>query len=112
MFKETDSQGNELTREQAQTFLAGVTHKMVLKVYSGRLGCMCGCRGKWRWNPSQRSGEQDAIYNLDDNDYSARSVSIIFNKIKSDPRTRVQDGNILFLCDETRNRGLAVYLAD
>ena len=61
-------------------------------VYSGALGCMCGCRGKYT-KPEQ----------------SARSVKILFNKVMGNPKHKI-DGNIAYV--ETDNRNLVVYFKD
>ena len=64
----------------------------VKTVYSGRLGCMCGCRGKYT-EPHE----------------SARSVKILFNKVMNNPAHKVED-NCAFVETDTRN--LVVYFKD
>ena len=64
----------------------------VKTVYSGKPGCMCGCRGKYT-TPEQ----------------SARSVKILFNKVMNNPKHRVEDG-IAFV--ETATRNLVVYFVE
>ena len=64
----------------------------VERVYSGGLGCMCGCRGKYT-TPEQ----------------SARSVKLIFNKVMNNPKHKVEDG-IAYVETDTRN--LVVYFKD
>lgn len=64
----------------------------VKNVYSGKLGCMCGCRGKYT-TPEQ----------------SARSVKILFNKVMNNPARKIEDG-IAFVETDTRN--LVVYFKD
>jgi len=64
----------------------------VKTVYSGKPGCMCGCRGKYT-TPEQ----------------SARSVKIIFNRVMNNPKHKVEDG-IAFVDTGTRN--LAVYFVE
>lgn len=62
----------------------------VTRVYSGRPGCMCGCRGKYS-----------------DSD---RSRKIIFNKIMKNPLRKVNDGaKCVFV--ETETRTLVAYFA-
>ena len=72
------------TKEQTMFTLANVK-----TVYSGRPGCMCGCRGKYT-TPEQ----------------SARSVKILFNKVMNHPNREVED-NCAFVDTGTRN--LVVY---
>jgi hypothetical protein len=64
----------------------------VKTVYSGKPGCMCGCRGKYT-TPEQ----------------SARSVKLIFNKVMNNPAHKVEDG-IAFV--ETATRNLVVYFVE
>ena len=64
----------------------------VKTVYSGKPGCMCGCRGKYT-TPAQ----------------SARSVKLIFNKVMNNPKHKVEDG-IAFVETDTRN--LVVYFVE
>lgn len=64
----------------------------VERVYSGKPGCMCGCRGKYT-TPKQ----------------SARSVKLIFNKVMNNPKHKIEDG-IAFVDTGTRN--LVVYFVE
>lgn len=64
----------------------------VKTVYSGKPGCMCGCRGKYT-TPEQ----------------SARSVKLIFNKVMNNPKHKVEDG-IAFV--DTGSRNLVVYFVE
>jgi hypothetical protein len=61
----------------------------VERVYSGKPGCMCGCRG---------------TYSI-----SQRSVKILFNKVMNNPAHKM-DGNIAYV--ETATRNLVVYFKD
>jgi hypothetical protein len=61
----------------------------VKEVYSGKPGCMCGCRGKYS-RP----------------DMSPRSVKILFNRVMNNPKHTVED-NTAFV--ETATRNLVVY---
>ena len=64
----------------------------VKTVYSGKPGCMCGCRGKYT-TPEQ----------------SARSVKLIFNKVMNNPAHKIEDG-IAFV--DTGSRNLVVYFVE
>lgn len=76
----------------------------IVKVYSGKKGCMCGCRGKWtytQWGAEHRGpGYEPTI--------SERSVKIIASKVLRNPNKEV-DGNTVFV--ESSDRILAVYYA-
>lgn len=105
--KETDINGIEISREQAADFVASLQPNQILWVYSGRIGCACGCRGKYRYNPDpsllleicEEHGDEPGRCN-----FSSRSVSIVLKKLKGNPNTRVQDGYIVYLDDEVTGR--------
>jgi len=65
----------------------------VIKVYSGRQGCMCGCRGRYSYASAfqqQASVERgDAVEQDEVND---RSVKIIVGKLNRNPDTKIEDG--------------------
>ena len=57
--------------------------KFVVKVYSGKPGCMCGCRGKYFY-PSTVDREAAATvrgYSVDDDEISDSQVTRVVNKI-------------------------------
>lgn len=100
MMKDTDKQGNLVSREQAQAFISSITPDMVLSVYSGRPGCMCGCLGNHRYNPAFKDeAGKDRGYAVDDEDCSTRSISITLNKLKR-LGAELQDGYIIHFRDE------------
>jgi hypothetical protein len=70
----------------------------VKKVYSGKPGCMCGCRGKYSYVQGCEEGYDDQV--------NERSVKLIFNKVMNNPKHKVEDG-IAFVDTGTRN--LVVY---
>jgi hypothetical protein len=70
----------------------------VEKVYSGKPGCMCGCRGKYSYAQGCGDGKYDVV--------NGRSVKILFNKIMNNPARKVED-NVAFVETDTRN--LVVY---
>ena len=65
----------------------------VLRVYSGKPGCMCGCKGKY-----SEAGESD------------RSVKIIYNKVMKDPAHVIEgSGSFVYAYVDTPTRTLVVY---
>ena len=70
----------------------------VQKVYSGKPGCMCGCRGKYSYAHGCEEGYDDQV--------NERSVKILFNKVMNNPAHKVED-NVAFV--ETATRNLVVY---
>ena len=73
----------------------------VEKVYSGKPGCMCGCRGKYSYAQGCEEGYDDQV--------NERSVKILFNKVMNNPAHKVED-NCAFVETDTRN--LVVYFKD
>ena len=109
--KHTNAARQEITDAAAAAFVQSITPSAVQSVYSGRAGCMCGCRGRHRYNPRHvEEAEADRGYEIDADEVSSRSCSIVLGKIKRAPGACVQDGSILYL--ETEDRCLAVYLTD
>ena len=78
----------------------------VYKVYSGKMGCMCGCRGKYSYT-AQGAVEHNPGYDVSDA-VNERSVKIILNKLLRNPNT-VQEDNMLVL--EQGERTLVAFLA-
>lgn len=71
----------------------------VTRVYSGKPGCMCGCRGKW----TDASAYAEAGSTVSD-----RSVKIMYNKVMNHPDVQLDAGaNCAYVNTETRT--LAVY---
>ena len=64
----------------------------VERVYSGKTGCMCGCKGKYT-TPAE----------------SARSVKITFNKVMKNPAVKLEPG---YAFVDTGSRNLVVYFKD
>lgn len=107
----TDRNGQPITPEQATMFIDDLTPDMVLSVYSGRSGCMCGCLGTHKYNPLYPQEAAKARgYEIDPEEFSSRSIALILNKIKKSAKTEIQDGYILHFRDEERKRQYAVYL--
>ena len=79
----------------------------VTKVYSGKPGCMCGCRGKYSYT-AHGAAEDGPGYDVSDS-INERSVKIIFNKVMNNPDRKVEDG-IVFV--DTDTRSLVVYFKD
>jgi hypothetical protein len=73
----------------------------VKKVYTGKPGCMCGCRGKYSYTAGCAESDYDEV--------NERSVKIIFNKVMNNPKHKVEDG-IAFV--DTDTRSLVVYFKD
>ena len=79
----------------------------VYKVYSGKIGCMCGCLGKYSYT-AKGAVEDNPGYDVT-NEINERSVKIITNKLLRNPNTKQEDG-MLFV--EQNGRTLVAWLAD
>lgn len=74
------------------------------KVYSGRVGCMCGCRGKYSYNEGvKREDWQGKV--------SVRSVKVMAKKVLSDPRV-VVERSFAYVQDTERGTMKVVYFKD
>jgi hypothetical protein len=72
------------------------------KVYSGKIGCMCGCKGKYSYNEGVAHEDwQGAV--------SARSIKIIAGKVFADPRADREDPGYVSVIDRERGTIKVVY---
>jgi hypothetical protein len=78
----------------------------ITKVYSGRIGCMCGCRGKYSYTELGAKNDNPG-YDVSDK-VNERSVRIIANKVLNSPYI-VTEGNMAYIQDYTTHRIRAVY---
>lgn len=79
----------------------------VYKVYSGKQGCMCGCKGKYSYT-AKGAVEHNPGYDVSDA-VSERSVKIILNKLLRNPNTYKEDSMLVL---EQGERILVAYLAE
>ena len=75
----------------------------IQKVYSGRFGCMCGCRGKHSYTEGQEEGYDDQV--------NERSVRIIAGKVLRNPNRKV-DRDHVYVEDRARNKMQVVYFKE
>lgn len=78
----------------------------VAKVYNGKIGCMCGCNGKYSYNEGvSREDWQGAV--------SVRSVKIIAKKVMSDPRANFDESSeYVFVEDRAKGTIKVVYFKE
>jgi hypothetical protein len=78
----------------------------IAKVYSGKIGCMCGCRGKYSYNEGvPREDWQGAV--------SVRSVKILAKKVLSDPRANFDESaEYVFVEDRAKGTIKVVYFKE
>jgi hypothetical protein len=79
----------------------------VYKVYSGKVGCMCGCLGKYSYT-ARGAVENSPGYDVSDI-VNERSVKIIANKLLRNSNTQRDEGTLVL---EQNGRVLVAWLAD
>ena len=73
----------------------------IVKTYSGRIGCMCGCLGKYSYTQDGADNFGPG-YNVQDS-VNERSVRIIAKKVLANPNVQWQD-NMAFVEDRVGNK--------
>lgn len=74
----------------------------VFKVYSGKLGCMCGCRGKYSYASDEvEYGSKDRGYEVTDEDVSDRRVKMIAKQVLNSPDV-TYESNYAYVEDDKR----------
>ncbi len=81
----------------------------IVKVYNGRIGCMCGCNGKYSYT-ADGAKNYGPGYDVTDS-VNERSVRIIAKKILANPLVEFE-GNYAFVEDRVRNRIQVVYFKE
>jgi hypothetical protein len=61
----------------------------VYKVYSGKQGCMCGCKGKYSYT-AKGAVDNSPGYDVTDS-INERSVKIISTKVLKNPLAKIED---------------------
>jgi hypothetical protein len=84
----------------------------IIKVYNGKCGCMCGCIGKYSYNPANKDlGSKDRGYTVHDDECSERSVKILAKKILSNPNVKFES-SWAFVEDRKANKNQVIYFVD
>jgi hypothetical protein len=81
----------------------------IVKVYSGKLGCMCGCNGKYSYT-ADGAANHGPGYDVSDS-VNERSVRIMAKKILANPNVQY-DGEYAFVEDRARNKMQAIYFKE
>lgn len=80
----------------------------IVKTYSGRIGCMCGCLGKYNYTEAGSKSDSAGCYGDSVNEHG---VKIIARKVLSDPNVKY-DGNMAYVEDRVKNRIRVVYFKE
>ena len=85
--------------------------RKVLKAYSGKAGkCMCGCSGKYTYNPQLREeGTKSRGYEVSEDECNERTLKMITKKVYSSPNT-VFDAGLAYV--DIGARTYAIYFAE
>ena len=81
----------------------------IVKTYSGKIGCMCGCRGKYNYTADGAKNFGPG-YNVEDM-INERGVRIIAKKVLSNPNVQFED-NYAFVEDKANNKIQVVYFKE
>jgi len=81
----------------------------IVKTYNGRIGCMCGCLGKYSYT-ADGAANHGPGYNVQDS-VNERSVRIIAKKVLANPNVQ-WEGNYAFVEDRTANKIQVVYFKE
>ena len=78
----------------------------IIKTYSGRIGCMCGCKGKYNYT---KDGAENYGPGYDVTDsINERGVRIIAKKVLANPNVKWED-NMAYVEDRAANRIQVIY---
>jgi len=81
----------------------------IVKTYNGRIGCMCGCLGKYSYTADGAKNHGPG-YDVT-NSINERSVRIMAKKILANPRV-VFENDYAFVEDRVGNRMQAIYFKE
>ena len=81
----------------------------IVKTYNGRIGCMCGCLGKYSYTADGAKNHGPG-YDVTDS-INERSVRIMAKKILANPNV-VFENDYAFVEDRVSNRMQAIYFKE
>lgn len=59
--------------------------KTIIKTYTGKIGCMCGCNGKYSYSSAHRDlGSTERGYGVKDSEVSDRAVNMMANRFNKE----------------------------
>ena len=93
-----------------------ISRSLIRNVYSGRQGCMCGCRGKYVYSEAHRA-EASAVrgYDVSADEVNEAQITRVMNIVKNVSAERVEvmndlDGIIFYLDSDCTDRCWAIYM--
>jgi len=81
----------------------------IVKTYNGKIGCMCGCLGKYSYTADGAENHGPG-YDVQDS-VNERSVRIMAKKILANPNVQ-REGDIAYVEDRLANRMQAIYFKE
>ena len=86
----------------------------VLKVYSGKNGCMCGCNGTYSYATAhQAAGGKDRGYEVSDDELNDNKIKRMVNKFNKNPELYKEgfdkNGKLIYAFIETETRQNCMY---
>lgn len=91
-----------------------IDRSRVLKVYTGKRGCMCGCEGEYRYPKAmQAEGTKRRGYSVDDDEIDDGEVTRVVNEVSASAIVEVADtvfNETVYLVDSNTGRRMAVYV--
>ena len=79
----------------------------IVKTYSGKIGCMCGCLGKYNYT-AEGAEKHGPGYPVT---VSERGVRIIAKKVLANPNVQYED-NMAYVEDRKANRIQVIYFKE
>jgi hypothetical protein len=81
-----------------------ISLQQVTRVYNGKIGCMCGCNGKYTTNPAYKEyvGKERG-YPVSDDECNMRSVKIMAKKVLTNPNV-VWETDCAYVEDRESNK--------
>jgi hypothetical protein len=91
-----------------------IDRSRVIKVYTGKQGCMCGCKGKYRYtSATQDEGGARRGYEVADSDVNEGVVTRVLNQVLAATNVAVIKGlgdEVIYTVDNAETgRRLAIY---
>jgi len=81
----------------------------IVKTYSGKIGCMCGCNGKYSYT-AEGAEKHGPGYDVTDS-VNERSVRIIAKKVLASEKCQ-WEGNIAYVEDKVKGTIKAIYFME
>lgn len=81
----------------------------IVKTYNGKIGCMCGCKGKYSYTQDGATNHNPGYDVMDS--INERSVRIIAKKVLSNPNAQWED-NFVYVEDRARNKIQVIFFKE